>query len=413
LKTILNQVERHKSFVYQAARFVEGKTAIEIPIEPRANGQAVCSGCGRRRPGYDRLPARRFEYVPLWQIPVFFVYAMRRVDCRTCGVKVEQVPWGDGKNQLTTTYRWFLAGWARRLSWTGVAEAFDTTWQNVFRSVQHAVWWGLAHRDLAGIRAIGVDEVAWKKGHKYLTLVYQIDEGCKRLLWIGQDRTEASFHKFFDGLGRERAAQIEFVCSDMWKPYLKVIAEKASQAIHVLDRFHIMQKLNQAIDEVRAGEAKQMKSDGYEPVLKHSRWCLLKRPENLTDKQTVKLSELLKYNLKSVRAHLLREDFQRFWEYVSPGWAGKFLDQWCVRTMRSQLEPMKKVARTLRNHRGLILNWFRAKGALSSGVVEGFNNKVKLTTRKAYGFRTYEAAEIALYHNLGALPEPDFAHRFW
>lgn len=413
LKTILNHVERHKSFVYQEARFADDKRAIEIPIEARANGRAVCSGCGQRRPGYDRLPPRRFEYVPLWQIAVFFVYAMRRVDCPLCGVKVEQVPWSDGKHQLTTTYRWFLAGWAKRLSWKEVALAFGATWQNVFRSVQHAVMWGLVQRDLSGVGAIGVDEVAWRKGHQYLTLVYQIDEGRKRLLWIGQDRTEETFRRFFEMLGEERSGQLKFVCSDMWKPYLKVIAEKAGQAIHVLDRFHLMQKMNQAIDEVRAGEAKRMKADGYESVLKHSRWCLLKRPENLTEKQTVKLSELLKYNLKCVRAHLLREDFQRFWEYVSPAWAGKFLDQWCVRTMRSQLEPMKKVARTLRNHRGLILNWFLAKGTLSSGVVEGFNNKVKLTTRKSYGFRTCEAVEIALYHNLARLPEPDFTHRFW
>jgi transposase len=136
-------------------------------------------------------------------------------------------------------------------------------------------------------------------------------------------------------------------------------------------------------------------------VIKHSRWCLLKRRENLTEKQAVKLSELLKYNLKSVRSHLLREDFQRFWNYVSPGWAAKFLDQWCWRTMRSKIEPMKKVARTLRNHRELILNWFRPKGAISAGTIEGLNNKVKLTTRKSYGFRTYEAIETTLYHNLG------------
>jgi len=415
LKTILNHVERHKSFVYQEARWADPQTQteIEIPIEPRANGRAICSGCGQRQPNYDRLPARRFEYVPLWQIAVYFVYAMRRVDCPTCGVKVEQVPWCDGKHQLTTTYRWFLANWAKRLSWQGVAEAFGTTWQNVFRSVQHAVLWGLAHRDLEGIESIGVDEVAWQKGHKYLTLVYQIDSGRKRLLWIGKDRTAKTFLGFFRMLGKERSAQIKFVCSDMWKAYLKVITKKAGQAIHVLDRFHIMQKLNKAIDKVRAGEARQMKQDGYEEVLKHSRWCLLKRPENLTDKQTVKLAELLKYNLQSVRAHLLREDFQRFWEYVSPSWAGKFLDQWCTRTMRSQLEPMKEVARTLRSHRELLLNWFRAKGALSSGVVEGFNNKVKLTTRKSYGFRTYEAVETTLYHNLGCLPEPEFTHRFW
>ncbi len=415
LKTILNFVEPYKSFVYKKVRWAdsESRTEIEILIEPRSNSQAICSGCDCQAPGYDRLSARRFEFVPLWQIAVYFVYSMRRVECPTCGVKVEQVPWCDGKNQLTTTYRWFLAGWAKRLSWKVVAEAFGTTWQNVFRSVRHAVSWGLVHRELSDIESIGVDEVQWQKGHKYLTLVYQIDAGCKRLLWIGEDRTAKTLQQFFQMLGQEDSSGLKFVCSDMWKPYLQVIAQKAGQAIHVLDRFHIMQKMNKAIDEVRAGEARQMKADGYEEVLKHSRWCLLKRSENLTDRQTVKLSELLKYNLRSVRAYLLKEDFQRFWEYVSPGWAAKFLDEWCTRTMRSKLEPMKKVACSLRDHRELILNWFRAKGAISAGIVEGFNNKVKLTTRKSYGFRTYEAIEITLYHNLGALPEPDFTHRFW
>ena len=415
LKSILNHVERHKSFVYQEARWADPKTKreIEIPIEPRSNGRAICSGCGQPAPGYDRLAERRFEFVPLWQIPVFLVYAMRRVQCPACGVKVEQVPWCDGKNQLTTTYRWFLAAWARQLSWKGVAVAFGTTWQNVFRSVEHAVSWGLAHRDLEGIESIGVDEVQYQKGHNYLTLVYQIDAGSRRLLWIGRDRTAKTLLGFFRMFGKDRSRKLKFICSDMWRAYLKVIAKKAAGAVHVLDRFHIMQKMNKAIDEVRAGEARQLKKDGYEPVLTHSRWCLLKRPENLTPKQTLKLSELLQYNLRSVRAYLLKEDFGRFWEYVAPGWAGRFLDEWCARTMRSQLEPMKKVAGTLRNHRELILNWFRAKGQISAGTVEGFNNNVKLTMRKAYGYRTYEAAEIALYHSLGALPEPEFTHRFW
>jgi transposase len=121
---------------------------------------------------------------------------------------------------------------------------------------------------------------------------------------------------------------------------------------------------------------------------------------------------LLKLNLKAVRAYLLREDFQRFWEYRSPWWAKRFLKQWCTRTMRSKIEPMKKVARMLRSHEGLILNWFRAKGTMSSGVVEGLNSKVKLTMKKAYGFRTVQAVELALYHSLGKLPEPESTHRF-
>jgi len=293
-----------------------------------------------------------------------------------------------------------------------VATAFRTSWDSVYRAVTFAVAWGLTQRSLEGIEAIGIDEIQWRKGHKYLTLVYQIQEGCKRLLYVGVDRTEKSLSGFFEMLGQARAKALRFVCSDMWQPYLKVIAAKAGQAIHVLDRFHIMAKMNKAIDEVRAGEVKRLKRDGYEPVLKHSRWCLLKRPENLTEKQTVKLKELLKYNLRTVRAYLLREEFQRVWEYKSAWGAGKFLDEWTGRVMRSRLEPMKIVARSMRTHRPLILNWFRARGQVSARAVEGLNNKVKLVTRRSYGFRTPEVARLALLHNLGRLPEPKHAHRF-
>jgi transposase len=414
LKTILNRVAPQKSFVYGAMSLAQdgGRLALEVAIEPRRNSRPVCSGCHRKRPGYDRLPPRRFEFVPLWQIAVFFVYAMRRVDCPKCGVVVEEVPWGDGKCQLTTAYRWFLAGWAKRLSWREVAVAFHASWEAVYRSVDYAVTWGLGRRAMTGIEALGVDEVQWQRGHRYLTLVYQIDAGARRLLWVGLDRTEDSLRGFFRSLSDEAKASIRYLCSDMWKPYLNVLAQEVSGAVHVLDRFHIMQAMNKAIDEVRADEARRLKRDGYEPVLKHARWCLLKRRENLTRKQTVKLAELVKYNLRSVRSYLLREDFQRFWTYQYPGWARRFLHEWCTRTMRSKIEPMKKVARMLRGHETLILNWFKARGTISAGVAERLNNKVKLTTRKAYGFRTFDAVKTALYHNLGSLPEPEFTHRF-
>ena len=278
--------------------------------------------------------------------------------------------------------------------------------------MQMAVRWGRAHQQLSGITAIGIDEIAWQRGHRYLTLVYQIDEGCRRLLWIGQERRVKTLLRFFRWFAKERNAELKFICSDMRNPYLRVIAKKAGGTIHVLDRFHIMAKMSKAIDEVRAKESKELVAKGYEPVLKRTRWLLLKRPENLSEKQQPKLAELLQYNLRSVRAYLLKEDFQFFWGYISPYWAGQFLDQWCTRTMRSRIEPMKKMARTLRNHRTLLLNWFRAKGAISAGTVEGFNTKAKLTLRKSYGFRTYRAMEIALYHGLGALPEPRVTHRF-
>ena len=415
LETILRRVEPHKGFVYEQIAWANpaDRSTLEIKVRARRGSRAVCSGCGRKRAGYDRLPPRRFEFVPLWGLPAFFVYAMRRVACPKCGVTVERVPWGDGQCHLTTSYRWFLATWAKRLSWQEVATVFGTSWQSVYRAVRYAVSWGIVHRELKDIEAVGIDEIAWRRGHKYLTLVYQIDEGFKRLLWIGRERTEESLRGFFRLLGGDVAAGIRFVASDLWSAYLTVIAECAGQAVHVLDRFHLMSHFSKALDEIRADEARCLEHDGYKPVLKHSRWCLLKRPENLTEQQTVKLTELMKYNLRSVRGYLLKEDFQRFWEYVTPGWAARFLDEWCTRTMRSRLEPMQEVACMLRRHRALILNWFRAEGTISAGVVEGFNNKAKLAIKKAYGFRTHDAIETALYHQLAALPEPKFTHEFW
>ena len=312
LITILNDCHKFKRFVYKKAEWVEtaGERVIEVTIEPRRNSRAICSHCGQEAPRYDRLQQRCFEFIPLWGYRVFFLYLMRRVQCAGCGVKVEQVPWASGKRELTDTYMQFLAHWAQKLSWQEVAVSFRTSWEKVFHAVEHIVQWGLAHRELSAIRAIGIDEIAWRKGHKYLTLVYQIDAGCTRLLWIGNGRTAKTLLRFFRFFGHTRSQHLQFICSDMWKAYLKVINKKAGQAVHILDRFHIVAKLNKAIDEIRAGEHRQMKKAGHELLLKHARWCLLKRPANLTEKQEAKLAELLRYNLKSVRAYLLKRGFK-------------------------------------------------------------------------------------------------------
>jgi len=414
LQTILKRLQRHQSFVYRQAPFWDSDEglALDVAVQPRANGRPICSGCGQHRPGDDRLPTRRFPFVPLGGIAVFFVYALRRVDCPPCGVKVERGPWAAGQEHVTTTLQWFLARWAQRLSWQEVADVFWTRWNTVYRAVTLAVLWGIANRSLEGITGIGIDDIPWRKGHKYRTLVYQIQQGCKRLLYVAAERSEESLRGFFDMLGKTHAAALEFACSDMCKPHLKVIAACAGQAVHVLDRYPVMAQMNKAIDAVRASEAKRRKADGHEPVLKHSRWLLLKRPENLTDNQTAKLKELLQYNLKSVRAYLLREAFQRFWAYRSPYGAGRFLRDGCAKVMRSRIEPRKKVARMLRSHEELLWNGFEAKGVVSAGSGEGRNYNAKLTMRKAYGFHTLRGVKIALYHRLGALPEPQFTHKF-
>ena len=343
LQTILNRVSKFKSFVFEDVYFSEAGEVIEVLITARKNGKVFCGHCQRSCGVYDMntIP-RRFQFIPIYDLKVFFLYHVRRVKCPVCGVKTEYMPWACGKRPLTTSFMKYLANWCRHLSWKDVALRFGVSWDCVFTSVDWIVRYGLKHRKLEGITAIGVDEVLWKRNHKYLTLVYEISKDkARRLLWIGEERTKESFAKFFDLLG-DKSKEIQFVCSDMWKAYLQVIKERAGQAIHVLDRFHIVANLNKALDRVRAGEYKRMEKEGYEPILKHSRWPLLKKPQNLKDYEKTKLKDLMRFNLQTIRCYILKEEFQQLWEYVSAGWAGKFIDAWTKKVMMIKNRAFKK-----------------------------------------------------------------------
>ena len=330
--TVLNQCTEFKRFVFQGSHLDEyGR--IMVSLRPRRNSKAVSSCCDRVSPTYDTATdPRLFEFVPLWGFPVLFAYRMRRVSCRICKcVVVEKVPWSTGKHHLTDIYRCFLARWARKLSWTEVARSFRTSWDKVYHAVQYVVEYGLVHRRLAQVTAPGVDEIQFGKGHQYLTLLYQIDTYQRRLLWMGEKRTMKTLDAGFTALEQEHRrqqeaageqaptsflGQITVICSDIRKAYLTVINDRLPEAVHILDRFHIMQHFSKALDKVRANETWRLKREGYEPVLSKSRWCFLKRKENLTDKQGLKLSQLLQMNLRTVKAYLLKEAFQRFWNYT-------------------------------------------------------------------------------------------------
>ena len=419
VKTILNAIQPFPGFVYQDIRLsdpVAGQSReLHITVLEHAGRPAHCSHCQRPAPGYDRLPARAWLFVPLWGLVTRFIYAARRVRCPEHGVVIEHVPWSDGKRPVTLAMMVFLSRWARRLSWRETARGFGTSWECVYRSVEWFVDWGLAHRVLTGISAIGVDEIFWGRGRRseaFLTVIYQIDGHCRRLLWVGRKRTQATLNRGLDALGGEVVGGLRYVCSDMWKPYLKVLARRAAQAVHILDRFHITMHLNQAVDEVRRAESTRLKGQPLARRLKKMRWKLLRKGSTVRGRAKVKLEGLLASKLATGRAWDLKEAFQHFWTYRSPVWAGSFLDYWTQRAMRSRLEPLKKVARMLRSHEALILNWFKARGEVATGATEGLNNKIRVVTRRAYGFRTYKAMEIALYHNLGKLPEPQFTHEF-
>ena len=411
---ILNRVLPLKGFCYRSAQWDESvEKTILVGIEPRKGARPHCGCCRRPGPVYDtRQQARTWQFIPLWAFTVCFVCRPRRVECKRCGVRVEHLPWATGKLQICDALRVFLAQWARLLSWQDVANRFSVSWADVYGSVKWVVRYGLRHRDLTGILAIGVDEIKVAKG-KLWTVVYQIDEGSRRLLYIGKDRTGHTLDVIFNRLGKKRCESIRFVCSDMWKAYLGVIAKRLPLALNILDRFHIRKNLSEAIDTVRREEASSMAKAGLAPLLKKMRWALVKHRRNWTKKEKSRMRDLLATSMQSIRAFLLVEAFEHFWTYKSPTWAGKFLDAWCSRVSRSRIKPLKIKAASLKRHRRLLLNYFIAKKLFSSGVVEGLNNKLKLTLKKAYGFRTDLARKVALYHALGKLPEPELTHSFF
>ena len=418
LKTILNKVCNFKGFVIGKSTFSDKEKEINVNISSRKGSKGICSQCGKSGPTYDHQPQRRFEFIPIWGFSIFLIYSMRRIDCSKCGIKIEKVPWANGKEQTTKSFQYYLAHFAKLMSWKDVATTFKVSWDTVYHAVEYVVTYGKKHRDISEVSAIGVDEIAFHKNHKYVTLVYDITSKGRRLLWVGEKRTMKTLRRFFADMWNENRSfrkNINVVCSDMWKSYLKVIEEKVPNAFNVLDKFHIMQHLNKAIDKVRAEEVKKLKADKCSPVLTNTKWIFLKRKFNLTKSQKGKLKELVTENIASntLTAYVLKEQFHKFWEYKSPTWAGKFLDNWCDLADETKLEPMIKVSKMLKNHRELILNYFITGKQYNSGIVEGLNRKVNLTIRKGFGYRTFKVFQMALYHQLGDLPEPEDTHRFF
>ena len=244
----------------------------------------------------------------------------------------------------------------RRLSWKETAEVFGASWDAVRRSVAWVVAWGLKHRDLEEVSAAGVDELHWGRGKKsanFVTLIYQIDAGVRRLLWVGHRRREATLRAGFSELEEHSPgflAGLRVICSDMWKSCLKVIAARAGWALNVLDPFHIAQHLNAAVDTVRRGEQSRLVDKQARSRAEGGRFLLLKRGTRVRGKAREKLRAVLASLGATARAWALKESFRKFWTYRSETWAAAYLKAWTSRAMRSRLEPMKKVARMLRRH---------------------------------------------------------------
>jgi len=367
----------------------------------------TCSSCGKRQKVRDRLKQREWRHVPLWNIPVYIYYRPARVKCKCCGIKVESIPWSNGKSCLSVPLSLTMASWARKLPMNTVSQMFGVCWNAVYSAVKQVVEFGLACRDKTKAGIIGIDEISRKKGMVYHTQVYDLVR--KKLLASFEGRKYENVKAFFKEWGKDNLKNIKGVCCDMWDPYLKAVRGFLPNATIVFDKFHIIRHLLHAVNDVRKQEAEDLKKINPE-LLKGSRYIWLKNPWNLTDKQKQRFSYLEKLNLKINRAYLLKENFRELWTYTDQEKTKRFLDQWFWWATHSRLEPMRKFAWLVRKHEKGILAY--SELAIDNGAVEAMNNNAKAISHQARGYRSPKTFSTLLMHCMGKLKEPDWVHRF-
>lgn len=400
-ETLIRKLLRLKA--HKVTQLEETETTVIIHIDRLGSRLLRCGVCHLRcRKIHERRKQpREWRDLTLRDRQSILRYQPHRVRCPRCGVRVEDFPWAAPWARVTKGLAHAVAILARQLSGMETARHYRLNWKPVARVIRKAVDYGLHHRNRRPLHVIGIDEVSRRKGHHYLTVVYDLER--RLLVWVGQDRSKETLASFFQQLGPRRCRTIRTICMDMWPAYWGAVSEHAPQAQVLFDRFHLVRHLNHALDLVRRREVRRL--CGQQKVaIKKTRFLLLKNPWNLKPAEKNRLSLLVRWNMPIVRAYYLKESFQMFWDYRQPARAQAHLLRWMHSAMRSRLEPFQDFVRLLRHHLGGLLAWTRSR--VSNGAVEGMNNKIKLVSHRSFGFRDARNFIAAIYHTCAQLPLP-------
>jgi transposase len=333
------------------------------------------------------------------RLRIWLEYAPRRVECRRCGVRTEQVPWAAQGSRFTGDFEELVAYLAQVTDQTRVTELMGISWSTVGAIVERVVARRLDPSRLEGLRRIGVDEFSYRKRHRYLTTV--VDHDRRRVVWAAAGRSAETLGAFFDVLGEERCAQLECVTMDMAGGYIKAVEERLPEAQIVFDRFHVQRLASDALDEVRRELLRKIRGTEEGRELFRSRFALLKNPWNLTRRETEKLRDVQRTNVPLYRAYLLKETLAQALDYKQTWRAKRALREWLAWASRSKLAPFVKAARTIREHFDRILAYIQER--LTNGIVEGFNNKLRMIARRAYGFHSPPPLIAMLYLCCGGI----------
>ena len=372
---------------------------VTIRVEQEPGGKQCCPTCGEDSPGYDSR-TRRWRHLDTCQYKTILVADVPRVKCKEHGVVTVSVPWAEPGSGFTAMFEALVIDWLKEASTAAVSRLMNLSWNAIDGIMQRAVERGLARRDAFCAHQIGVDETAFKKRHDYVTIVS--DQATGTVLHVGSDRKKATLKGWYDSLTDEQRGAIESVSMDMWPAFINATLECIPGAAEKIafDKFHVAKYLGEAVDKVRRQEHKALMAVGSDE-LKGSKYQWLYNPVNMTHAQKIRFKALRESTLKTARAWALKELAMSLWHYVSKTWARKGWEQWMSWAVRSRLEPIKQVARTIKDHLWGILNAVVLK--VSNGPAEGLNSRIKMIKIRSRGFRNKQRFANAIYFHLGGL----------
>lgn len=378
-----------------------GGRDIVIAVKPHKNG-CRCPQCGRRGRIVHTMKPRRWRDVRLCGRTVWLQHCPREIRCPTHGRHVEESPWAEPGARATYRLEYLLLRYCQAMPQSTAAQMLGmppSTVSDTLHRVINRVRQG--HR-IRGLKRIGIDEISYAKGHKYATLVYDLDRSC--VVWVGRGKARQTIDRFFEhALSTYQKAKIKWACCDMSETFIGAIGQHCPNATLVLDRFHVVKLLNDAVDEVRKEQWREACKEERK-ALKGLRWLLYRHSSTRSRQQTITLKALEKANLRIYRAWRLKDEFEQLWEFKAPWAAKRFLKNWTTAAMRSRLEPLKKFVRTARKYAAGILAFVETH--LTNAIAEGLNRIVKIVKNRASGFRDLDPFADMIFLTIGDVDIP-------
>ena len=357
-----------------------------VHVERKAGAQPCCPTCSKPAPGYDSR-RRRWRHLDTCQYKTILEADVPRVKCPEHGVVTTTVPWAEPNSGFTALFEALVIDWLKEASTSAVARLMGLSWNAIDGIMQRAVKRGLARRKKTCAQHLGVDETAFRKRHDYVSIVSDQDNGT--VLYVGKDRKKADLKQWFEALPRSCLEAIESVSMDMWPAFINATLEMVpgAESKIAFDKFHVAKYLGEAVDKVRREEHRKLMKAG-KADLKGTKYDWLSNPKNMTRRQKQRFKALRDSTLKTARAWAIKELAMSLWGYVSKTWARKGWARWLSWAVRCRLEPMKKVAKTIKKHLWGILNAIVLK--VSNGPAEGINSRIKAIKVRSHGFRNKE-----------------------